>query len=177
MKKMLVSGAVAALFTLSMGAQAESPFNYIDYAIGTIDYDHTSSNGDYSSFSASFETPIAPFILVESTDYNGYDELVVGAGTFGDLGSSSHIYGIIHYVSTDGENNDDEIRLTAGIRSSLADRLEFGAKIRNDITDDNAENVYKLSLNYYLTRNLSFAGNYEIFDSVDILSASARFSF
>lgn len=175
MKKIILSGVTATMLSLSTGAQA-SPFNYVDYAIGTINYDNNvDSDGDYSSLSLSFETPIVPIVQLEITDQNGYDEIALGAGIYSELGTYSHIYGIVHYVNDDSD--DDDIRLTAGLRTTVTDHLEFTGEIRSDITDDDSDIDYKFSLGYYFTENFSVAGNYQILDHANILSASARFNF
>lgn len=173
MKKMLVSGVAAAMFTLSVGAQA-TPFNYIDYTIGSIDFDSGADGEDYSAFTAVLETPIVPLISLESIDFNNSDILKLGIGAYTDIGTSSHLYGTVHFNDYDTEDSD--FSLTAGIRSTLTDRLELRASF-TDYTDQDGLDGYKLSLGYYFTQNISVSGNYEALEFSDIISATARLNF
>lgn len=174
MKKILVSGVAAAMFTLSMGAQA-TPFNYIDYTIGNIDYNNEGSdNGDYSAFTAVFETPIVPLVSLESLDLDNSDLLKLGIGAYTEIGSYTHLYGLVHFNDYDDEDSD--FSLTAGLRSTLTDHLEFRASY-SDYTDQDSLDGYKLSLGYYFTPNISVSGNYETFEFFDVISATARLNF
>ncbi|MDB4836924.1 hypothetical protein OAH87_00455 [Marinomonas sp.] len=174
MKTLILTGITASLLALSSAANA-SPFNYVDYTIGTISYDYSGvEDGDYSSLSASFETSIVPIIDLQSWDFDGGDSLWLGAGAYAEIGAYSHLYGIVHYVSTD---DDDEVSLTAGVRSTIADRLELSAELQTLLTDSDANNSYTLSLGYYFTENVSVAGEYIISDNYSILGVGARYSW
>jgi hypothetical protein len=173
MKKIIVSSIAAATLALSMGAHA-SAFNYIDYAMGTVEYDG-GGDADYSNLSAVFETPIVPLISLESIDLGGADILKLGIGTSIELGGYTHLYGFVHYNDYD-DNGDNDFSLTAGIRSTLTDRLELRASY-STYTDRDSLDGYKIGLGYYLTKNFSLSGNYEALEFADIVSFSARLHF
>ena len=173
MKKLITASIAAATLTLSMGASA-SPFTYIDYAIGNVEYDG-GSDGDYSNLSISFETMFLPIFSLELVDFGGTDITKVGAGTAFAVGSASHIFGFVHYNDYSG-NTDSDFSLRAGFRTTIGDRLE-GTIAFTQYTDHDGLDSTKFSLGYYFTPNLSVAGNYEDLDSSNVISASARLSF
>lgn len=173
MKKLIVSSIAAAAFAMSAGAQA-SAFNYIDYAMGTIDYDSGASDGDYSNLSAVFETPIVPLISLESIDFGGADILKIGIGNYVELGSYTSLYGFVHY--NDYSHDDSDFSIRAGINSTLTDRLELRASYTTH-TDHDGFDGFKVGLGYYFTENFSISGNYDMLDTANITSFSARISF
>ncbi|WP_417537249.1 hypothetical protein [Marinomonas sp.] len=173
MKRIMAAGIAATAICLSMNANASS-MTYVDYSIGTVDYDSSSSSGDYSAFTASIETPILPLISVESIDLNDFDILKLGIGASIDLGSASNIYGLVHYNDYDDEDSDISFRV--GINSTISDRLEVRLSHTMYSDQDGRDNT-KLSLGYYLTQNFSVSGNYAVADTYNIMSATARLSF
>lgn len=173
MKKVIVSSIAVATMALSAGAQA-APFNYIDYAMGTVDYGSGASDGDYSNLSAVFETPIVPLISLESVDYGGADILKLGIGNYIELGSYTTLFGFVHY--NDYDEADSDFSITAGVNSTLTDRLELRASY-STYTDHDGFDGFKVGLGYYFTENFSISGNYESLDFADITSFSARISF
>lgn len=173
MKNIIATGVAAAAISLSMNASA-SPMTFIDYTMGTIDYDSGANDGDYSAFTVSIDTLIIPLISVESIDFNESDILKVGIGASAGIGRVSQIYGLVHYNDYDDEDSDFSFRV--GLNSSLTERVEarLSHTMYSDI--DSLDNT-KLSLAYYFTRNFSLSGNYQTADNYNILSATARLSF
>lgn len=174
MKSIIATGIAAAVISLSMNAHA-SPMTYVDYTIGTVDYDAGSDDGDYSALTASIETPILPIISIESIDLNDFDILKLGLGASFDAGSATNIYGLVHYNDYEG-NVDSDISFRVGINSTISDRLEVRLSHTLYSDQDGLDNT-KLSLGYYLTQNFSLSGNYQMADNYNIMSATARLSF
>lgn len=173
MKNIIATGIAATVISLSMNAHA-SPMTYVDYTMGTIDYDAGSDDGDYSALTASIETPILPLISIESIDLNDFDILKLGLGASFDAGSATNIYGLVHY--NDYEDDDSDISFRVGINSTISDRLEVRLS-HTMYSDQDALDNTKLSLGYYLTPNFSISGNYQLADNYNIMSATARLSF
>ena len=174
MKRIMAAGIAATAICLSMNANASS-MTYVDYSIGTVDYDSSSSSGDYSAFTASIETPILPLISIESIDLNDSNILKLGIGASIGIGSASNIYGLVHYNDYEG-NTDSDISFRVGINSTISDRLEVRLSHTMYSDQDGLDNT-KLSLGYYLTQNCSVSGNYAVADTYNIMSATARLSF
>lgn len=173
MKKIIATG-IAAAAALSMNANA-SPMTFVDYTIGTINYDASSEDGDYSAFTASIETPVVPLVSLEAIDFNGTDILKLGIGASFEIGSSSHIYGLVHYNDY-SDDNDSDFSIRVGLRSTITDRLEVRLSHTQYTDLDSLDNT-KFSLGYYFTQNFSVSGNYQTADSYNIMSATARLSF
>ena len=173
MKNLIATGIAATAISLSMNASA-SPMTFVDYTVGTVDYDSGADNGDYSAFTVSIDTLIIPLISIEAIDINDFDILKLGLGASADIGRASQIYGLVHYNDYDNEDSDFSFRV--GFNSSLADRLELRLSHTLYSDQDSLDNT-KLSLGYYFTRKFSLSGNYQIADNYDILSATARLSF
>tara|TARA_R110001606_G_scaffold387817_1_gene552767 strand:- start:400 stop:921 length:522 start_codon:yes stop_codon:yes gene_type:complete len=173
MKSIITTGIAAALVSLSMNTHA-SPMTFVDYTVGTVDYDSGADNGDYSAFTVSIDTLIIPLISIEAIDINDFDILKLGLGASAGIGRASQIYGLVHYNDYDDEDSDFSFRV--GFNSSLADRLELRLSHTMYSDQDGLDNS-KLSLGYYFTKNFSLSGNYQTADNYDILSATARLSF
>jgi hypothetical protein len=164
MKKVLLASLAATACALSMGVQA-STFTYIDYGLGTIDPDNSTSSDDFSSLSGAFELPNGVFIAAEATEYGNLDVTAVGAGVYTPVGRASSLFGVLQFIQADwGNNNDDETgyRFTAGLRSSLADRLEFEGKVKYDDVYTETDSSFAVALRYYVTKNFSIGANYDI---------------
>ncbi|MBD5771495.1 hypothetical protein [Marinomonas colpomeniae] len=172
MKKLIATGIAAAAMALSINATA-SPFNYVEYAIGNVEFDG-GGDGDYSALSASFETSVVPIVSLEMLDYNDFDVLKLGIGGYMEIGSSAHLFGLVHY--NDYDNIDSDFSLTAGIRSTISDRLEVTASYTTYTDVDSLDGI-ALSLGYYFTENFSVAGHYEMLENSDVMAVSARLSF
>ncbi|UTV98258.1 hypothetical protein KDW99_13395 [Marinomonas rhizomae] len=173
MKNIIATGIAATAISLSMNASA-SPMTFVDYTIGTIDYDSGAGDGDYSAFTVSIDTLIIPLISVEAIDFNDSDVLKVGLGAYADIGQASQIYGLVHYNDYDYDDSDFSFRV--GFRSSLTDRLEARLSHTMYSDQDYLDNT-KFSLGYYFTQNFSLSGNYQSADNYNIMSATARLSF
>ncbi|WP_137170088.1 hypothetical protein [Marinomonas sp. FW-1] len=173
MKNIIATGVAAAAISLSMNANA-SPLTFIDYTMGNIDYDSGADDGDYSAFTVSIDTLVIPLISIESIDFNDADILKFGIGASAGIGRASQIYGLVHYNDYDDEDSDFSFRV--GLNSSLTDRVEARLSYTMYSDQDYFDNT-KLSLGYYFTQNFSLAGNYQIADDYNILSATARLSF
>ncbi|RBP85711.1 hypothetical protein EBI01_02195 [Marinomonas rhizomae] len=174
MKNIIATGVAATIISLSMNTHASS-MTFVDYTLGTVDYDAGSDDGDYSALTASIETPIIPIISVESIDLNDFDILKAGLGSSIDVGSASNIYGLIHYNDYEG-STDSDFSFRVGINSTISDRLEVRLSHTLYSDQDGLDNT-KLSLGYYLTPHFSLSGNYQIADNFNIMSATARLSF
>ena len=164
MKRVLLATFAAATLALSAAAQADT-FTYIDYGLGKIDPDNSDPvDDDYSSLSGAFELGNGPFIAAESTEYGALDITAIGAGIYTPVGRASSLYGMLQFVQADWGNNNDETgyRFTAGLRSSLADRLEFEGKFKYDDVFTDTDSSFAVALRYYVTRNFSIAANYDI---------------
>ncbi|MCW4629805.1 MULTISPECIES: hypothetical protein [Marinomonas] len=164
MKKILLSSLAATAFTLSMTAQADT-FTYIDYGFGSIDPDYTVANDDFSSLSGAFEFGKGAFIAAESTEYGSIDLMAIGAGVYTPIGGASSLFGILQFVDIDWNNNSDDetgYRFTAGLRSSIADRLEVEGKLKYDDVFSETDSSFALGLRFYVTRNFSIAANYDV---------------
>ncbi|GGN30779.1 MULTISPECIES: hypothetical protein [Marinomonas] len=164
MKKLLLSSLAATAFTLSMTAHANT-FTYLDYGFGSIDPDYTVANDDFSSLSGAFEFGKGAFIAAESTEYGSIDLMAIGAGVYAPVGRASSLFGILQFVDVDWNNNNDDdtgYRLTAGLRSSLADRLEIEGKLKYDDVFSETDSSFALGLRFYITRNFSIAANYDV---------------
>ena len=174
MKTLIATGIAATFLSLSMNTHASS-MTYVDYSIGTVDYDSSSSSGDYSALTASIETPILPLISIESIDLDDFDILKLGVGASFDAGTATNIYGLVHFNEYEG-NTDSDISFRVGINSTISDRLEVRLSHTMYSDQDGLDNT-KLSLGYYLTPNFSLSGNYQVADNFNIMSATARLSF
>lgn len=164
MKKVLLASLAAATCIFTMSAQADT-FTYLDYGLGKIDPDNSDPvDDDYSSLSGAFELGNGPFIAAESTSYGALDITAMGAGIYTPVGRASNLYGMLQFVQADWGNNNDETgyRLTAGLRSSLADRLEFEGKFKYDDVFTDTDSSFAFALRFYMTKNLSIAANYDI---------------
>ncbi|NVK72424.1 hypothetical protein C0J08_07550 [Marinomonas sp. CT5] len=163
MKKILLAGLAATTIALSTGAQAAT-FTYLDYGFGKIDPDNSNpSNDDYSSLSGAFELGNGPFIAAESTEYGDLDVTAIGAGIYAPVGRASNLFGTLQLVKADYGNNDETgYRFTAGLRSSLADRLEFEGKFKYDDVFRETDSSFALALRYYMTKNFSIGANYDV---------------
>ena len=164
MKKILLAGLAVTTLALSTGAQAAT-FTYIDYGFGKIDPDNSNPSDDgYSSLSGAFELSNGPFIAAESTEYGSLDVTAIGAGIYAPVGRASSLFGMLQLVKADWGNNNDETgyRFTAGLRSSLADRLEFEGKIKYDDVYRETDSSFALGLRYYMTKNFSIGANYDV---------------
>lgn len=182
MKKLLISGLVAAAVSLPIAAQADT-FTYIDYGFGSIDPDNSNpNNDDYTSLSGAFETSGGPFVAFESTEYGGTDVMAVGAGVFTPAGSQSTLYGALQFVKVDfGRTDETGFRVTLGIRSTLTDRVELEGKVKYDDVFSDTDTSFAAALRYYATRNFSIAANYDTAEiagnNQNAMFASLRLSF
>jgi len=163
MKTILLSSLAAAACVLSISAQAAT-FTYIDYGFGKIDPDYSTSSDDFSSLSGAFELPNRVFVAAESTEYGNLDVTAIGAGVYTPVGRASNLFGTLQFVQADWGNNNDETgyRFAAGLRSSLADRLEIEGKIKYDDVYTDTDSSFAVALRYYVTRNFSIGANYDI---------------
>lgn len=183
MKKLNALGLSVVLGVMSAGAYADN-FTYVDYGYGVIDPDNISSDGTYSSLSGAVELGSPYFIAVELTNYKDtgiYDTNItaVGLGAYVPMGTFSTIYGIAQIVDSDETSDNYDMRLTAGIRSTISDRVELEGKIKFDDVEDNTDTSYVGTVRYYFTSQLSLAGNYESSDDYqrDMMYASVRYAF
>ncbi|MFT4575018.1 hypothetical protein [Marinomonas primoryensis] len=163
MKNILLASLAATACAFSFSVQA-STFTYIDYGFGTIDPDNSTSSDDFSSLSGAFELSNGVFIAAESTEYGNLDVTAIGAGVYTPVGRASSLFGALQFVQADWGNNNDETgyRFTAGLRSSLADRLEVEGKIKYDDIYTETDSSVALALRYYVTKNFSIGANYDI---------------
>ncbi|MCV2403205.1 hypothetical protein OFY17_09975 [Marinomonas sp. C2222] len=170
MKKVILSTLAASLISLSTASYAEGPFNYIDFTLGNISYDNSGS-GTYSALTTSFETEVVPLVNVKTQDFDGSDSLWLGAGAYTEVGTYSHLYGLLHYVNDDGDN---DVSLTTGVRSTVSDRIDLGVEMLVILTDSDQANQYTISAGYYFTEKLSVSGKYITSDGYSILGATLK---
>lgn len=180
MNKLLLTGFTAVAFTLSTAAQAESIFTFIDYGTGTVDVD--SSDDEYTSLSGAFETSGGPYVAFESTEYGSLDVMAVGAGVYSGVGSQSNIFGQLQYVEVDlGRSDETGFRLTAGIRTTISDRVELEGKFKYDDVFSDTDSSFAVAARYYVTKSFSVAANYDTAEiagyNYDAMFASLRLSF
>lgn len=181
MRKFFKTAIATAITVLSFNVNAEamSPFTFIEYSIGTIDYDGNdlSDDGDYEAFSGSLELQmlIVPLLSIERLDFNGYHVTKIGAGSYLQFGGSSHIYALAHYNDYSG-GDDGDLSLTAGVRHTFTENIEGNASIA-EYTDRDGLDGYKLSLAYYFHPSFSVSGNYHILESSDVIAVAAKLSF
>jgi hypothetical protein len=177
MKNLMAVGIASLASVLSMSAQAEYPFTYINYATGTINYHSSSSTGTYSALSASLEIPMYPLpgiVSIEKIDRNGVDILKIGGGTYIDFGGYAQVYGLAHYNDY-SDDADNDVSFTAGVHATFDERLNADLSFRS-YTKQDSFNSAKLSVSYYVAPNVSFSAHYEAFENSDILSISANLS-
>ncbi|GAA0234062.1 hypothetical protein [Marinomonas primoryensis] len=163
MKNILLASLAATACAFSFSAQAAT-FTYIDYGFGTIDPDNSTSSDDFSFLSGAFELSNGAFIAAESTEYGNLDVTAIGAGVYTPVGRASSLFGTLQFVQADWGNNNDETgyRFTAGLRSSLADRLEIEGKVKYDDVYTETDSSFAVALRYYVTKNFSIGANYDI---------------
>ena len=178
MKKIITTAIATAITALSFNAYAniESPFTYLEYSVGNIEYDFTDEDGDYSALTGSLELPMLPIpiLSVELIDFGGFDITKIGGGSYLQFGAATHLYGLIHYNDYDEEDSD--FSLTAGVRHIIMDNLYVNASW-TEYTDQDGLDGAKVSLGYYLHEYVSVSANYQALDAADVLSISARISF
>ena len=175
--KTLIASGIAAL---SINAQAESssPFTYLEYSVGTIDYDNELiDDGDYSSLAGSLELPflILPLLSLELNDYDDFDVTKIGTGTYLQFEQSSYLYGLVHYNDYE-DDIDSDFSLRVGFRHYFTDSIVANASYTT-YTDHDFLDETKLSVSYYLHPNFSVSANYALFDDFNIASVGARLSF
>ena len=179
MNKIITTAIATAITTLSFNASAntESPFTYLEYSVGNIEYDFRNNDGDYSAFSGSLELPmlILPILSAELIDYDGFDITKLGAGSYLQFGADTHLYGLIHYNDYDNDE-DSDFSLTVGLRHSVIESVYVDASWV-EYTDRDELDGAELSLGYQLHENFSVSANYQALEYSDILSVSARISF
>jgi hypothetical protein len=181
MKNIILSGLTATACALSAGAQA-GPFDYIDYGFGKIDPDSSSSSDDYSSLSGAFQTSAGPFIALETTEYGELDVLAIGAGVYAPVGGQSNVFGMLQYIKADYGNNDETgFRISAGVRTTLTNRVELEGKIKHDDVYSQTDTSFAAALRYYVTPNFSVAANYDTAETngndLNAMFASLRLNF
>lgn len=179
MKKMIKTAIATAITALSLNAHAniESPFTYLEYTVGNIEYDGSNDDGDYSALTGSLELPmlLVPILSAELIDFNDFDITKLGAGSYLQFGAATQLYGLIHYNDYDGDV-DSDFSLTAGVRHIILDDLYVNASW-TEYTDQDGLDGAKVSLGYYLHEYVSVSANYQALDAADVLSISARISF
>ncbi|KZN13645.1 hypothetical protein [Marinomonas sp. TW1] len=180
MKKILLSSLATAAVTLSTGTYAESLFTYLDYGFGKVDV--SSSDDGYTSLSGAFETSAGPYVAFESTEYGSLDVMAVGAGMYSGVGSQSNIFGQLQYVQVDiGRNDETGFRITAGVRTTISDRVELEGKFKYDDVFSDTDSSFAVAARYYVTKNFSVAANYDTAEiagyNYDAMFASLRLSF
>lgn len=180
MKKVLLTGLTATACFLSTNVLAESLFTFIEYSKGTVDVD--SSDDEYTSLSGAFETSGGPYVAFESTEYGSLDVMAVGAGVYSSVGSQSNLFGQLQYVEVDlGSTEETGFRLTAGLRTTISDRVELEGKVKYDDVFSETDSSFAVAARYYVTKNFSIAANYdtaEIADyNFDAMFVSLRLSF
>ena len=179
MKKIIQTGLAIAIAAASIGANAAPTVSYLEYAIGDIDYDsNIIDNGDYSSLALTVKTPIVPLLALELAEYESIEISRIGVGNYIEVGSASHLYGIVHFNDYDSNYYDSDFSLTAGINAQLTERLELRLSLTEHTDDDN--DVFsntKVGLAYYLAGNASLSANYADHDGLNIVSFSARLNF
>ncbi|TEW47118.1 hypothetical protein [Psychromonas algicola] len=183
MKKMIKTAIATAITALSFNAHAEgiaaSPFTYLEYSVGTVDYDYTGADdGDYSALSGSLELPmlLIPILSAELIDFDDLDITKLGAGSYLQFGDATHLYGLVHYNDYDSDFFDNDFSLTVGVRHAATENLYINAAI-TEYTDNDFFDGVKLSVGYHLHQNFSVSANYAALDSSDVLSIGARLSF
>ena len=190
MKQLLKIAIAATITTLSINAHAEdsSPFNYIEYSVGIIQYDdytdpsdgstYSPDDGDYSSLAISVETPFfaLPLLSAERIDFNFFDVTKIGAGSYLQFEANSYAYGLVHYNDYSSDDTDNDFSFTAGARHRFTQRLE-GNLSYTEYTDEDSFSGGKVSLNYYLHPNFSISASFQPFDNANIFAAGGRVSF
>jgi len=175
--KTLIANSIIA-FSISAQANSVSPFTYLDYAVGTIDYDKSIHNdGDYSALSGSLELPslILPLLSLELIDYDNVDVTKVGTGSYLQFDQHSFLYGLVHYNDYGGDL-DSDLSLRVGFRhffnQNIAGNITHTAYFDNDFLDET-----KLSVDYYLHPNFSLSANYALLENYNVASIGARINF
>lgn len=185
MKKIITTTIATAITALSFNVQAEgiaaSPFTYLEYSVGTIDYDYTEvDDGDYSALSGSLELPmlLVPILSAELIDYDNFDITKLGAGSYLQFGTGTFLYGLIHYNDYSADDDDDsDFSLRAGVSHRFIDNsLEMKLEYITYTDKDSLDGV-KLSAGYYFHPNFSVFGSYESKEYYDIMAVGAKVSF
>jgi len=182
MKKIITTAIATAITALSFNVQAEgiaaSPFTYLEYSAGNIDYDYTGADdGDYSALTGSLELPmlIIPILSAELVDFNDADITKLGAGSYLQFGTGTYLYGLIHY--NDYEDDDSDFSLRAGVSHRFIDNnLEVKLE-HTTYTDIDFLDGTKLSVGYYFHPNFSLSGSYQVSDDYNIVALGAKLSF
>jgi hypothetical protein len=181
MKKVIKTAIATAITALSINAHAEysSPFTYLEYSMGNIQYDANRSDGDYSALSGSIEVPLLllPILSAELVDFDDIDITKLGTGSYLMFGEASYIYALAHYNDYDNDNIDNDLSFTVGlshafIYNNLEARLSYTSYTDNDYFDG-----IKASLSYHFHPNFSVSGNYQSSDDYNIISAGVKVSF
>ncbi|BFM51385.1 hypothetical protein [Marinomonas sp. THO17] len=180
MNKLLLVGCATAAFTLSNVTQAESIFTFLDYGKGTVDVD--SSDDEYTSLSGAFDLSGSSYIAFESTEYGSIDVMAVGAGLYSNVGRQSNIFVQLQYIEVDfGRSDDTGYRLSAGLRTTISDRVELEGKLKYDDVFSETDSSFAVAARYYVTKNFSVAANFDSAEianrNYDAMFASLRLNF
>jgi len=179
MKKIIKTGLAVAIAAVSISANAAPTVSYLEYAIGDIDFDNNAiDDGDYSSLALTVKTPIVPLLALELAEYESIEISRIGVGNYIEVGSASHLYGLVHFNDYDDSFYDSDFSLTAGVNAQLTERLELRLSLTEHTDNDNeAFSNTKVGLAYYLAGNASLSANYADHDNFNVVSFSARLNF
>lgn len=179
--------AFVALLTLPALNTYANEYAYIDYAVGFTAPENTSSLGEYSSLSVSFEIDNKSFLLFDSSDYEetneyNYDINAIGLGAYTNFGVMTDLYGAIQLVRADlGRREETGFQFVAGLRSNLSEDIELAAKMKHEHIYNTTSKTYALELRNYITTYFSVGASYETKNinglELEVLYGSLRLNF
>jgi len=180
MNKMIKTAIATAITALSFNASAEvdSPFSFIEYSVGTVQYDIDGADiddGDYSALAVSVDLPLLPILSAEKIDIDGSDFAKLGAGMSLQISPDGHLYALVHYNDYNWDR-DNDLSIRLGFKYFLMENLELDVA-QTEYTDVDGLNSTKVSLDYYIHPNFSLSANYEMLEDMNIISGGVKVSF
>jgi len=190
MNKIKVLGLALALGVSSLSLHASDfGYSFVQLGFGITDDENSTSNGEYSGVTGSFQTQNGVLVLFESTRFEesgqyDFDFTAIGAGIYTATGSQTDLYGGLQLVNADlgAENDESGFRVSIGIRTALTSHIELDGSVKHeDVYDNDSDTGYGLALRYYATPNVAAGVHYDSTDinglGIESIYGSIRFIF
>jgi hypothetical protein len=185
--------ALAALtLALAQDAAASSPptpfdYSYVDVRFDYFDFDGLDDGETGFTLGGSYVVYPQVFVLGEYqrlTEDADSDTFALGAGFFMPFASRTDFTGDAAWLHQEinlagvADDDDDGIRLRAGVRQLLSEPLEVNAYLIHLNVDSDADTGVRLGGQYRWNDALSFVGSYSRFDDdSDLFDVGIRLDF
>ena len=180
---------IASLISSAQLSASNFSYNYLDLKAGTIEYDDSDTEGDYTSFSGGYEIEGKMFAMLEISNFE-YDDsdtesdyLKYGVGMHTPMGSGADLYGSFRVVEKDNDSSEDiGNQIDLGIRVAISKHLEFHGKLMRLKFDEDPYTGYTTAARFYLTPQMAIGGGMEFWErdgysDSEIMYVNARFNF